>query len=104
MHNPSAGVFSTNSLGNPKACPNCFTSVTVKSASGAKFLDHNELETIRETITDDKKTDEELQAIYNTMEIENDREMYGIIVLFLRKFLPSTKVRQISENIVRKII
>lgn len=78
--------------------------IDVCNVCGGKFLDHGELEKIREATGKEYKESEKDKAIFNALEEESQKEILGPMGVFINQYFPQTGLRKFVENIVRKSI
>ena len=78
--------------------------IDVCNVCGAKFLDHGELEKIREASDKEYEETPQNKIIYSQLEKSAPRETVGSLGLFLQDHIKITKGREQVENFVKRFL
>ncbi len=78
--------------------------IDVCNVCGAKFLDHGELEKIREVSDKEYEETPKNKIIYSQLEKEAPRESVGSLGLFLKDHVKITGGRKEVENFIKKYL
>ena len=99
-----------------RVCPVCGSVMTKMGAAhggvqidlcsicGAKFLDHGELEKIREVSDKEYKESSQNRIIGDNIEQQADREAIGSLGIFIRDHIKITNGRQNVENFIKRFL
>lgn len=99
-----------------RICPVCGSIMTKMGAAlgevqidlcnmcGAKFLDHGELEKIREVSGKQYEESSQNKIIGENLEKESEREAIGLVGMFVRDHIKVSDGRQAVENFVKRYI
>ena len=78
--------------------------IDVCSVCGAKFLDHGELEKIRDASNKTIEVSIQNQIKYETLEKQSEYETIGPLGMFIRDNIKITNGRQAVEDFIRKFV